>query len=82
MFILPLHSSVHDLSSGFLLGGLDAKIAGLLGNVYMFQFYIHILFLCMIIPMGVLHTFLVILLIYCIFPYFRYSSSAAKDSLE
>lgn len=57
-------------------------IAAFLGNTYIFQFCIHILFLFMIIPMGVLHTFLVILLIYGIFPYFRYPSSAAKDGLE
>lgn len=36
----------------------------------------------MIIPIEVLHSFLVILLIYYIFPYFRYSSSAAKDGLK
>lgn len=59
-----------------------AMIAGFLGNIYIFQFCIHILFLFMVIPVEVLHTFLVILLIYCIFPYFRYPSSAAKDGLE
>lgn len=57
-------------------------IAGFLGNTYISQFYICILFLFVIIAVGVLHTFLVILLIYCIFPYFRYSSSASKDGLQ
>lgn len=57
-------------------------IAGFLGNICIFQFCIHILFLFMIISMGVLHTFLVILLIYLIFPYFRCPSSAVKDGFE
>lgn len=57
-------------------------IAGFLGSINIFRFYIHILFLFMIIPMGVLHTFLVILLIYCILPYFRYSASASKEGLQ
>lgn len=57
-------------------------IAGFLGSINIFRFFIHILFLFMIIPMGVLHTLLVILLIYCIFPYFRYSASASKEGLQ